>query len=134
MQETLAANQASALGVACAVLAEARRIQLVGKGASSLVARDFGYKLPKLGRSTTFDADSQIQMANAATPGTEDLVVAFSRSGKSLETLRIAETATRRNAALLSVTGLQPNPLTELASVALFTVDDEERVRSGTVT
>lgn len=134
MQETLSVNGTEALDTARDALARARQIQLVGVGASSLVARDFGYKLQKLGRRTTFDADSHIQMANAATLGPADLMLAVSQSGKSLETLRIAETATQRGALLLSVTGLQPNPLSGSAQIALFTVDDEERVRSSAIT
>ena len=134
MQETLAANRPDVLHTAFSALSKARRIQLVGVGASSLVARDFGYKLQKLGRPILFDTDSHIQMANAATLGPEDLILAISQSGKSLETLRIAETAARRGAVLLSVSGLQPNPLTDLAKVALFTIDDEARVRSAAIT
>ncbi|SDY77255.1 MurR/RpiR family transcriptional regulator [Citreimonas salinaria] len=134
MQETLSVNGAESLDTARDALAGARQIQLVGVGASSLVARDFGYKLQKLGRRTTFDADSHIQMANAATLGQNDLMLAISQSGQSLETLRIAETAARRGATLLSVTGLQTNPLSGLARIALFTVDDEERVRSSAIT
>ncbi|WP_375263483.1 MurR/RpiR family transcriptional regulator [Palleronia sp.] len=134
MQETLSVNGAETLDAARDALSRARRIQLVGVGASSLVARDFGYKLQKLGRLTTFDADSHIQMANAATLGPEDLMLALSQSGTSLETLRIAETAARCGAPLLSVTGLQPNPLSGLARIALFTVDDEKRVRSAAIT
>lgn len=134
MQETLAVNDAVALDDARDTLAGARRIQLVGVGASSLVARDFGYKLQKLGRPATFDADSHIQIANAATLGVEDLIVAISQTGTSLETLRIAETATGCGASLLTVTGLQPNPLAALAGIALFTVADEERIRSSAIT
>jgi DNA-binding MurR/RpiR family transcriptional regulator len=35
---------------------------------------------------------------------------------------------------LLSVTGLQPNPLLDIADISLFTVADEERVRSSAIT
>lgn len=134
IQETLAINNSMAFDNARDALTRARRIQLVGVGASSLVARDFGYKLQKLGRPATFDADSHIQMANAATLGAEDLMVALSQTGTSLETLRIAETASRGGASLLTVTGLQPNPLASLAGIALFTVADEEHGRSSAIT
>ncbi|SPJ24520.1 MurR/RpiR family transcriptional regulator [Palleronia abyssalis] len=134
MRETLAANSASDLDAARGAISNARRVQLVGVGASSLVARDFGYKLQKLGRVTSFDADSHIQMANAASLGPGDLTVALSQSGRSLETLRISQAAHQRGATILSVTGLHPNPLAELAGIALFTVADEERVRSAAIT
>jgi DNA-binding MurR/RpiR family transcriptional regulator len=134
MRETLGVNPPERLDAARDTLNGAARIQLSGVGASSLVARDFAYKLQKLGIPATFDADSHIQMANAATLSRRDALVSLSQSGASLETLRIAETAARRGAAIVTVTGLQPNPLAALASTALRTVTDEERVRSSAIT
>lgn len=134
MQETIGVNPPAQLDAARDTLNAAARIQLSGVGASSLVARDFAYKLQKLGAPVSFDADSHIQMANAATLTPRDALVSLSQSGTSLETLRIAETAARRGASIVTVTGLQPNPLAALASTALRTVTDEERVRSSAIT
>jgi len=134
MQATVSVNPADRLDAARDTLNRAVRIQLSGVGASSLVARDFAYKLQKLGMIATFDADSHIQMANAATLSSRDVLVSLSQSGTSLETLRIAETAARRGAAILTVTGLQTNPLAALSTTALRTVTDEERVRSSAIT
>ena len=134
MRETLGVNPPEQLDAARDILNRALRIQLSGVGASSLVARDFAYKLQKLGIPATFDADSHIQMANAATLSPRDALVSLSQSGTSLETLRIAETAARRGAAIVTVTGLQPNPLAALAATALRTVTDEDRVRSSAIT
>jgi DNA-binding MurR/RpiR family transcriptional regulator len=134
VQETLSVNPADRLDAARDTLNRAARVQLSGVGASSLVARDFTYKLQKLGIAATFDADSHIQMANAATLTDRDALVSLSQSGTSLETLRIAETAARRGVSIVTVTGLQPNPLAALATTALRTVTDEERVRSSAIT
>ncbi|QBY02854.1 MurR/RpiR family transcriptional regulator [Rhodophyticola sp. CCM32] len=134
VQETLSVNPADRLDAARDTLNRAVRVQLSGVGASSLVARDFTYKLQKLGIAATFDADSHIQMANAATLSYHDALLSISQSGTSLETLRIAETAARRQATVVTVTGLQPNPLAALASTTLHTVTDEERVRSSAIT
>ncbi|KKB80855.1 RpiR family transcriptional regulator [Devosia soli] len=134
MRETTAVNTEEKIDLALDALMSARRIQLAGVGASSLVARDFSYKLLKLGRTVLVDSDSHIQISNASALNGEDLIVALSHSGRSVETLRIAEIAKARGAKLLSVTGLQPNPLLELADISLFTVADEERVRSSAIT
>lgn len=134
MQETVGVNPPDRLDAARDVLNGAARIQLSGVGASSLVARDFAYKLQKLGLHAAFDADSHIQMANAATLTPQDALVSLSQSGSSLETLRIAEAAARRGAAIVTVTGLHPNPLALLARAALRTVSAEERVRSSAIT
>ena len=108
-------------------------MQIVGVGASSLVARDLTYKLQKLGRMVIFDADSHVQVANAATLTAGDLVIALSQSGDSLETRRIAETASKNGAGVLTITGAQPNRLAELADVQLYAVAEEERHRSSAI-
>jgi len=80
------------------------------------------------------DSDSHIQISNASALKDEDLLIALSHSGRSMETLRIAELAKVRGATVLSVTGLHQNPLHDLADISLFTVADEERVRSSAIT
>lgn len=134
LQQTLRINPSADLDAARDALNGAARVQLSGVGASSLVARDFAYKLQKLGVPVLFDADSHIQMAHAASLTGGDMLVSFSQSGTSLETLRIAEAAVQRGAPVLTVTGLHRNPLADLAAIALRTVTDEEQVRSSAIT
>ena len=134
IQETVAVNSEETIDRVVDALAKARRIHLAGVGASSLVARDFSYKLLKLGRMVLLDGDSHVQIANAATLEPDDVLFAISYSGSSLETLRVAERARAQGANVISVTGLQQNPLAEVANLHLFTVADEERVRSSAIT
>lgn len=134
MRETAAANSEEAINAVLEGLAGARRIQLVGVGASSLVARDFAYKLLKIGRTVLIENDSHIQISHASTLTGEDVLIALSYTGASLETLRVTELAKERGATIVSITGLQSNPLVALSDIALFTVADEERVRSSAIT
>lgn len=134
MQQTIAVNSEPEIDKALNALYEARRIHLAGVGASSLVARDFSYKLMKLGRIVLHDSDSHVQMANASTLGPDDLLFALSYSGASIETLRIAELASQRQATVIAVTGLQDNPLARVADIRLYTIGDEDRVRSSAIT
>ncbi|MBZ9995001.1 MULTISPECIES: MurR/RpiR family transcriptional regulator [unclassified Mesorhizobium] len=134
MQQTVAANTDRILTRTLELLDGARRIHLVGVGASSLVARDFSYKLMKLGRNVLHDSDSHIQMANASTLGPDDVLFALSYSGASIETLRIAELAAKRGTMVIAVTGLHDNPLSRVADIRLYTIADEERARSSSIT
>ena len=134
MQQTVAANSERIISRTLELLDGARRIHLVGVGASSLVARDFSYKLMKLGRNVLHDSDSHIQMANASTLGPGDVLFALSYSGASIETLRIAELARKRGTMVIAVTGLHDNPLSRVADIRLFTIADEERARSSSIT
>lgn len=134
IQQTVAANSETDLGRALDALNGARRIHLAGVGSSSLVARDFAFKLMKLGRAVIHDADSHVQMANAATLDKGDVLFALSHSGASVETLRIAEQARRRGATVIAVTMPQDNPLSRVATVWLQSHADEDRVRSSAIT
>lgn len=134
MRETSASNDEASVEAALETLASARKVQLAGVGASSLVAKDFSFKLLKLGRTVLLDSDTHIQISNASGLGENDALLALSHSGRSLETLRIAELAKRRGATVISVTGMHTNPLSELADIRLFTVADEERARSSAIT
>jgi DNA-binding MurR/RpiR family transcriptional regulator len=134
MQQTMSLNSGPTIDQALDAISNARRIQLVGVGASSLVARDFAYKLQKLDCTVLYEADSHIQIANATILGAEDLVIALSYSGASLETLRVAERAKSVGAKLISITGVQPNRLASLADINLFITSDEEQARSSAIT
>ncbi|WJR66149.1 MurR/RpiR family transcriptional regulator [Neorhizobium sp. CSC1952] len=134
MQQTLAVNSEQEIERALMALNDARRIHMAGVGASSLVARDFSYKLMKLGRNVLHDSDSHVQMANVSTLAGGDVLFALSYSGASIETLRIAELARERGATVIAVTGLSGGPLLQVASIRLYTVADEERVRSSSIT
>jgi len=133
-RETTSANSEQTINNVLDLLLKARRVQLAGVGASSLVARDFSYKLLKLGRAVLLDSDSHIQISNASTLNSEDLLIALSYTGASVEILRIAELARVRGATVVSITGMPPNPLVALADINLYTIADEERVRSSAIT
>ncbi|EKF40942.1 hypothetical protein NA8A_18662 [Nitratireductor indicus C115] len=134
IQETIAANNEAGIGKALDALNAAPRVHMAGVGASSLVARDFSYKLQKLGRYAFHDSDSHVQMGSVSALGTGDVLFALSYSGTSIETLRIAELAAKRGATVISVTRLQENPLMNVADIRLYTVADEERARSSAIT
>lgn len=134
MDQTAAANSESDFDKAIESINKAARIHLVGVGASSLVARDLSYKLTKLGRNVLHDSDSHIQMAAASTLGARDVLIAFSHSGNSLETVRIAETARQSGAMVIAVTGQHASALKRVANMCLYTVADEDRVRSSAIT
>jgi DNA-binding MurR/RpiR family transcriptional regulator len=134
MQQTMQVNSEETVQKAVDALVAARRIHLAGVGASSLVARDFSYKLLKLGLMALIDSDTHIQIANAASMTGEDVLFAISQSGATLETVRLADVAKKCGATVITLTGLHQNRLSELADVALSTVADEERVRSSAIT
>lgn len=134
VQQTMSVNSGQTLGRVLDLLDGAERIHLAGVGASSLVARDFAIKLMKLGRNVLHDSDSHVQLASATTLGPRDVMFALSHSGTSIETLRIAERAKQQGAAVVVITSLRDNPLSSAADVVLYSVGDEDGVRSSSIT
>ncbi|KAA8997783.1 MurR/RpiR family transcriptional regulator [Affinibrenneria salicis] len=134
LRETLELNKESSFIQVLDALDGARRIHLAGIGASSLVARDFSYKLLKLGRVALHDSDSHVQIANASAMSPQDVLLALSHSGGSRETVQIARVAKGRGAKIISMTRAADNALAQLADLRLYTVADEEKVRVSSIT
>lgn len=134
MRETMAANGGHEVRQAVAALTGARRIYLAGVGASSLVVSDLSFKLLKIGHAVVHNVDAHIQLANVAGMTAQDVLLAVSHSGTSLETLRIAEHAKIRGAQVIAITSMRENPLARLAGILVHTVADEDQVRSSSIT
>ncbi|WP_432284587.1 MurR/RpiR family transcriptional regulator [Aminobacter sp. BA135] len=134
MQQTMSVNSEQTVERVLDLLDRADRIHLAGVSASSLVARDFAIKLMKLGRNVLHDSDSHVQLASAASLGSRDVLLAFSHSGTSIETVRIAELAKERGAAVVVISSLRDNPLSAISDVVLHSVSDEDNVRSSSIT
>lgn len=133
MQQTTSINTEQTIGEVLDRLDRADRIHLAGVSASALVARDFAIKLMKLGRNVLHDSDSHVQLASASSLGPKDVLFALSHSGNSIETLRIAEQAKARGAAVVVMTSLKNNPLSRIADLVLYSVGDDDGVRSSAI-
>lgn len=133
MQQTTSINAEQTIGEVLDRLDRADRIHLAGVSASALVARDFAIKLMKLGRNVLHDSDSHVQLASASSLGPKDVLFALSHSGTSIETLRIAEQAKARGAAVVVMTSLKNNPLSRIADLVLYSVGDDDGVRSSAI-
>jgi len=133
LQQTMSINSEQTIGQVLDRLDKADRIHLAGVSASALVARDFAIKLMKLGRNVLHDGDSHVQLASASSLGPSDVLFALSHSGTSIETLRIAELARARGAAVIVMTSLKNNPLSRIADLVLYSVGDDDGVRSSAI-
>ncbi|MEC5317770.1 SIS domain-containing protein [Brenneria populi subsp. brevivirga] len=111
----------------------AKRIQIIGIGGSSLVAKDLAYKLMKIGYPVMHELDSHVQITVAQSLSAADVQIIISFSGKRRELLIAAEAAKKSGATLIAITSLQRNPLRALADCALDTLADETRWRSSSI-
>lgn len=111
----------------------ARRVQIMGMGGSSLVAKDLAYKLMKIGYPVMNEMDSHVQMTVAQSLGEGDVQIVISYSGALKEIFIAAQAAQENGAKIIAITSLQDSPLRKLADFVLDTIADEARWRSSSI-
>lgn len=120
LEETLAVLDRDAFGKAVEFLARARTRDFYGVGGSAQIARDVAHKFLRIGvRANVFD-DAHMMLMSASVLGPDDVVVAFSHSGRSTTVLDAAKEARRRGARIVAVTNYPTSPLVELADAVLL--------------
>lgn len=109
----------------------ARRILLVGVGASALPAQDLQQKLFRVGLPAVAYLDIHHGLPAAALLSPDDLCIAFSHSGRTAETLDLAVVAARSGAVTVAVTEAPRSVLARACDHVLVTAASESEVRSG---
>ncbi|RDI49378.1 MurR/RpiR family transcriptional regulator [Nocardia mexicana] len=112
-------------------LAQARRIQLVGIGASGLVAMDMAQKLTRIGLwcgACTSEDDALVQ-GSLLTTG--DVAMAFSHSGETAGVVDAVRRADRSGATTVAVTAGAGSSLASTAAHTLLAAGREDGFRSA---
>ncbi|MDO4567281.1 MAG: MurR/RpiR family transcriptional regulator [Oscillospiraceae bacterium] len=114
--------------------AEARRIFIIGMGASAAPAFDLRHKLLKLGMDADFSHDPHMINIMCGNLNERDLLVAFSHSGESRETLDGVRIAKANGCFAAAVTSYGRSSLAMLADCLLLSSSRETRYRSDAMT
>jgi Transcriptional regulators len=133
MHATLDVNTEEKLLESVAMLRTARRIILTGIGASGLVARNFGWKLTKIGYNGIVELDMHALLATVQAMEPDDLLVAISYSGERREINMATDEALRVGGKILAITGFTPNALQQRATRCLYTIAEEQATRSAAI-
>ncbi|MHA7845739.1 MurR/RpiR family transcriptional regulator [Serratia sp. D1N4] len=133
LRATLDINSEQRLNTALDMLRAARRVVLVGLGASGLVAKDLSFKLLKIGVMAVAEADMHVQLATVQALSKEDLLLAISFSGERREINLAAEEARIAGAQVLALTSFSPNSLQQRADHCLYTIAEEPNTRSAAI-
>lgn len=119
LEETLKSLVPGDLERAARTLAGARRIDLYGVENSSAPLQDLLTKLTYLGLPCVFHPDPYLQQISACHLGPGDAALAFSRSGRSSDTVRALRLAQKAGADTIAVTGSPGAPLEKYAGLVL---------------
>jgi DNA-binding MurR/RpiR family transcriptional regulator len=131
LAETGAQLDRAALRTAVDAIAGARRIDVVGIGASGLVALDLQQKLHRIGLMAFGWTDAHAALTAAALTGPSDVLVAISHSGTTTDVLEPVALAAARGATTVGLTNFGGSPLATAAGVVLTTAARELPLRSA---
>ena len=133
LRATLDVNSEQRLQQALFMLTHARKIVLTGMGASGLVARDFAYKLLKIGITAIVESDTHVLLSTVQAFGEQDLLLAISFSGERREINLAAEVARKAGAKTLALTSFSPNSLQQQADHCLYTLAELPVTRGAAI-
>jgi len=133
MHASLDINTEEKLLASVTLLRNARRVLLVGIGASGLVAKNFSWKLMKIGINAVAEQDMHALLATVQAMSSEDILLAISYSGERREINLAADEALAAGAKILAITGFTPNALQQRATLCLYTIAEEQATRSAAI-
>ena len=119
LEETLKSVPAGALEQAARVLAGANFIDIYGVENSCAPASDLLTKLTYLGLPCRFHTDAYLQQIGSAHLKPGDAAVAFSHSGKSMDTVKALRLAQKAGAVTIAVAGGEDPLLFRYGDIAL---------------
>lgn len=129
--DTAEALDVARLADAVAALSGARRIDIVGVGASAWVGQDLQQKLHRIGLTAHSWSDAHSAWTSAALLGPDCVSVAISHSGSTLDTVEAMRIAGEAGARTIAITNHSDSPLARAADVVLTTAARESPFRSG---
>lgn len=131
IEDTMTNLDVASLEVAVTRVSEARRIDVVGIGASGFVAADLAQKLHRIGRTAIAWIDPHAALTSAALLGTDDVIIGISHTGSTIETVEPLDVASAAGCFTIAITNTLGSPLAKVADVMLATVARETTFRSG---
>ena len=112
-------------------ICKASRVDFYGVGTSGLIAHDAHNKFIRIQKLSMSSSDPHDQILAAASLKKDDVAVLISYSGDTRDILETADVVLKRGATLISITRFCKNPLSQKASISLYSSSSETMIRSG---
>jgi DNA-binding MurR/RpiR family transcriptional regulator len=131
IKNTLSVNDEKDISKAIQGLNHARRIAIIGIGASAIVAHDFEQKLKRINKWCEALVDSHSQLVAVTNLNKDDILFAISYSGETKEIINTVNIAKENNINVISLTEYSNNTLQKLSDLNLFVSSTENFIRSA---
>lgn len=119
-----------ALERAMELTARAKRIDAYGYGGSGVVAQDIAHRFMRFGIDVHAYSDPHLQVASASLLDEDDVVIAISHTGASIDLLKTLEIVRDRKAKIILISSYLNSPAAKLADVVLTGMARETNYRS----
>jgi len=106
-------------------------IQILGVGASGLVALDLMQKLQRIGINAYYYPDIDMQLTMACNLKKEDVCIGVSYSGRNTSVIKALTQAKKQGAKSITLTRFGSNSLSELGDIKLFVPAVEPLIREA---
>lgn len=133
LNQTLESLQAEDVHRAIRLMEQARAIHFVGVGSSAASALEGKYKFARILPNVVFEADAHMQAMSASLMGSQDVVIAFSYSGSTKETLQAVRLAKQNYAKIICITHFEKSPFAGLGDVVLLCGAHEGPFQGGSL-
>lgn len=133
VQETVDQLDQAALGEVVDRVVAARRVDIYGVGASSIIALDLQMKLHRIGRVSFAWIDHHVAVPSAALLTRRDVAIGISHSGATQDTIDALSEAHSHGATTVALTNFPRSPITAVADLVLTTATRETTFRSGAI-
>lgn len=134
IRNIITVNDEEYLKKAIQELNNARKIVIIGIGASAIVAFDFEQKLKRINKLCEALTDSHSQLVSVTNLTNEDVLFAISYSGETKEILNSVSVAKENTTKIISLTGYSNNTLQKNSTINLFVTSTENSIRSAATT
>jgi DNA-binding MurR/RpiR family transcriptional regulator len=121
INDTVAQLDLGAIEIVAAAIADAGRVDLFGIGGSGTLAVELQQRLHRIARPAWCSADPHAALTSAALLEPGDVLVGFSHSGRTSETVDIIREAARQGATTVAVTNFPRSAAGEAADQVLTT-------------
>ena len=116
------------------LLKKARRIYLVGVGASGIVCSDLYFKLSRIGKDVIYNQDAHVQLASVTSIQQQDVLIGISYSGHTKEVVTAMQYAKQKQVPTIAISSVGKNKLQTITDLSFKLPKQEQEFRVGAIT
>lgn len=114
-------------------ISKAKRIEVFGVGTSGSIALDFVSRLIRIGLNARYFADNHLEQLSLVSLGKEDVAIAISHSGSTIDAVNSLKIAKEAGATTIALTNYKASHISKYSDIDLLTGDHETTFYSETM-